>query len=429
VSDGHPLPSRGSAPHDGRMPVRRPAPGRGPARAERGAVTAELAIAMPALVLLLATMLATVTVAMNQMRCIDAARAAARAAARNETAASVVAIGRAVGPPDSRVTVTDSGGRVVVTVSASVGLRLPGSPGVRVESQAVAVREVGGELANIGSTTAGSTTTAGPAVVESAVAESTTAGSAVAGSAVAESAVAGSTTVGSAVVGSAAGGSTFGGRSSRGSTAAGSTGAGAVAGLVAGAARGTRRGRPGPGAAGARRSRPAEAETHRVVDTTGRRGDGTSVTSSQSDVGSSGHSGTPHAPLDRSRRDRGAGTILVIGLVNVLVALTGALVLLGQVMSARHQAAAAADLAALAAARVATEPLAGPGDDPCAVAATVAAGNRAQLTSCTLDPAARVTVRVRTGAVPGAHMLPITAEARAGPAEPPGTIRRISRAG
>jgi secretion/DNA translocation related TadE-like protein len=392
VSDGHPLPSRGSAPHDGRMPVRRPAPGCGPARAERGAVTAELAIAMPALVLLLATMLATVTVAMNQMRCIDAARAAARAAARNEPAASVVAIGRAVGPPDSQVTVTGSGGRVVVTVSAWVRLRLPGGPGLRVESQAVAVREVGGELADTGWTAAGSV----------------------------------------------AAGSTSAGRSSRGptvavstedgSTVAGSTGAEAIAGLVVVAVRGMRRGRPRSGAAGARRSSPADDEPRQVVDPTARRGDGTAVTSSQSAVGSAGRSGTPHGPLDRSRRDRGAGTILVIGLVNVLVVLIGALILLGQVMSARHQAAAAADLAALAAAYVATEPLAGPRGDPCAVAAMVAAGNQARLTSCTLDEGAGVTVRVRTGAVPVARMLPIAAEARAGP-EVPGTIRRISRAG
>lgn len=63
-----------------RLPAATPAaPGR-----ESGSVTAETAVALPALVLVLAAALWAVTVAGGHLRCVDAARAGARAAARGE---------------------------------------------------------------------------------------------------------------------------------------------------------------------------------------------------------------------------------------------------------------------------------------------------------------------------------------------------------
>src|SRR3954452_12590880 len=115
MPDGHPLPSRRFASDDGRGPARLPARGRGPAGRERGAVTAELAVALPSVVLMLAMLLATATASINQMRCIDAARAAARAAARDEPTSAVVAIVKSVGPPGAQVTVSGAGDQVVVT--------------------------------------------------------------------------------------------------------------------------------------------------------------------------------------------------------------------------------------------------------------------------------------------------------------------------
>jgi secretion/DNA translocation related TadE-like protein len=110
-------------------------------------VTAEFAMALPAVVLVLATVLATATVALNQMRCTDAAREAARAAARNEPAAAVLAVARAEGPPGVEVHVSRVGDRVVVTATAGVRVRLLGTETIRVSSRAVAVREPVGDLA------------------------------------------------------------------------------------------------------------------------------------------------------------------------------------------------------------------------------------------------------------------------------------------
>ena len=103
-------------------------------------------MALPAVVIVLAAILATATVALDQMRCTDAAREAARAAARNEPAATVAAVARAEGPPGAEVHVSRVGDRVVVTVSAGVRVRLLGTETIRVSSRAVAVREPVGVL-------------------------------------------------------------------------------------------------------------------------------------------------------------------------------------------------------------------------------------------------------------------------------------------
>ncbi|MEH0108547.1 Rv3654c family TadE-like protein [Tersicoccus sp. MR15.9] len=78
-------------------------------------------------------------------------------------------------------------------------------------------------------------------------------------------------------------------------------------------------------------------------------------------------------------RERGAGTVLVVGLCAVALALLGVLVLLGQAAAAQARAATGADLAALAAADIARGLRAG---DPCAAAGSIAAANRVRVAGC-----------------------------------------------
>ena len=87
----------------------------------------------------------------------------------------------------------------------------------------------------------------------------------------------------------------------------------------------------------------------------------------------------------------GAGSILVVGLIAVILAATILLVPLYSVLSAQTRVAAAADAAALAAADVAVGRLPGV---PCVAAKAVAKINGASMTDCQLDGVI-VTVRVR----------------------------------
>lgn len=113
-------------------------------RGEGGAVTAEAAMVLPVLVAFALGMVWLFAVAVAQVRVVDGARAAARAAARGDGDAAAVAEGRQVTPPGSRFAVTHSGSRVVVTVSTEV--HGPGGlfgrlPGLVVSSRAVAEEE------------------------------------------------------------------------------------------------------------------------------------------------------------------------------------------------------------------------------------------------------------------------------------------------
>ena len=112
-----------------------------PRRRDRGMATAEVAVALPALVVLVAAGMTAVSVLTAQLRCVDAAREAARAAARGEDAAFVRSLAERTGPDGSDVQVTSGGQEVEVTVSAeadSVGGLLPA---VRVRANAVVLRE------------------------------------------------------------------------------------------------------------------------------------------------------------------------------------------------------------------------------------------------------------------------------------------------
>ncbi len=97
-----------------------------PRTGDRGAVTAEFAVVMPALVLLLGFSLGAVDAALDKVRCVDAARDAALVQARGGDG---LAAGLADAPPGATVVVTIDGDLVRATVTARtrpLGRRLPG---------------------------------------------------------------------------------------------------------------------------------------------------------------------------------------------------------------------------------------------------------------------------------------------------------------
>lgn len=88
-------------------------------RSDRGFVTVETAMALPVLALFTVTLLWGLAAAAAQIRCVDAARAGARVAARAEPVASAEAAARASAPEGARVSVTRSGELWRVTVEAA----------------------------------------------------------------------------------------------------------------------------------------------------------------------------------------------------------------------------------------------------------------------------------------------------------------------
>ncbi|NMR19782.1 TadE family type IV pilus minor pilin [Cellulomonas fimi] len=87
---------------------------------ERGSVTAELALALPAVALLLAAVLVLGSAAVTHLRCADAARAAARAAALREDPAQVVATAKRLAGADAAVQIVRDDAWVTVTVTRAV---------------------------------------------------------------------------------------------------------------------------------------------------------------------------------------------------------------------------------------------------------------------------------------------------------------------
>ncbi|UFU07138.1 TadE family type IV pilus minor pilin [Ruania halotolerans] len=89
---------------------------------ERGSVTAELAVLLPAVVLILVAVLVAAAIGVAQVRCADAARAGARAAAVGQSQAEVVELAQGVAGPDAVVSVQEDGAWVQVRVVAEVPL-------------------------------------------------------------------------------------------------------------------------------------------------------------------------------------------------------------------------------------------------------------------------------------------------------------------
>lgn len=83
-------------------------------------MTAELAVALPAVVLVLAALVVVVAAGSAQVRVVDAARAGARAASAGEPPARVDEVVTRVAGPSARATVDEAGSWVTVSVRSSV---------------------------------------------------------------------------------------------------------------------------------------------------------------------------------------------------------------------------------------------------------------------------------------------------------------------
>lgn len=124
--------------------------------------------------------------------------------------------------------------------------------------------------------------------------------------------------------------------------------------------------------------------------------------------------GAPRGEGPTASSERGSGTVLVLGGLGVVTALTAAALQVGAAAGEAHRARAAADLSALAGA-AAVQTGAG---DPCGQAAVVAQRNGARVSSCALVGDERVLVRVSTTVATTWPGVPnrATASALAGPA-------------
>lgn len=109
------------------------------ANGDRGYVTAEAALVIPALVLFAALLVWALMAAAAQIRCVDAARAGAQAAARSEAVEVARQAAREAAPQGARVELEREGDLWRVRVEAPA----PGPAGlpVRLGARAVALAE------------------------------------------------------------------------------------------------------------------------------------------------------------------------------------------------------------------------------------------------------------------------------------------------
>lgn len=106
---------------------------------EQGAYTAELAVALPALVVLAAACMLGIGYAGATLRCDDASRAGARAMARGEPVAAVEAAAKAAAPQKAHIEIRRHDKLVEVRCSAHI--RVAGLRTVEVHSRSVAAVE------------------------------------------------------------------------------------------------------------------------------------------------------------------------------------------------------------------------------------------------------------------------------------------------
>ncbi|NWF27111.1 pilus assembly protein [Streptomyces sp. PKU-EA00015] len=108
-------------------------------RGDRGSVTAEAAVAVPALVLFAMALVWALMAASAQIQCVDAARAGARAAARSEPRAAALAAARSAAPSGARVTLSRAGDLWRVRVQADTPG--PGALALTLSAEAAALAE------------------------------------------------------------------------------------------------------------------------------------------------------------------------------------------------------------------------------------------------------------------------------------------------
>jgi hypothetical protein len=107
---------------------------------DSGMVTIEAAIALCAFISVLALVLAAMSMVFDQLRCIDAAREAARLVARGEQDGAADVVHR-IAPTDATYAITTSGDGIVVAVRDPDSLL----PGVDLHADAYAVQEPTGD--------------------------------------------------------------------------------------------------------------------------------------------------------------------------------------------------------------------------------------------------------------------------------------------
>lgn len=107
--------------------------------------TAEFAVVLPAIVLVLALSLGALGLAWDQIRCVDAARAGARAASRGDSAGAVLLVAGRAAPAGAQVSMGAAGGLVQVSVVSRPRVAANLLPAwLRASSTASAVREPSG---------------------------------------------------------------------------------------------------------------------------------------------------------------------------------------------------------------------------------------------------------------------------------------------
>lgn len=106
---------------------------------DRGFVTAEAAVVLSVLVAFTMALVWGLLAVAARIECVDAARAGARAAARQDPPAAVVTAAREAAPRGARVTVAREGDRVRVTVVARPPML--GALPLEVREEAVALAE------------------------------------------------------------------------------------------------------------------------------------------------------------------------------------------------------------------------------------------------------------------------------------------------
>lgn len=121
----------------GRPSCRLPAGG-----SERGMATAEFAVVLPAVVLVLALSLGALGLAWDQIRCVDAARAGARAASRGDSFEAVTLVTSRAAPSGAEVSMGAKGDLIQVSVVSRPRVAASLLPSwLRASSTASAVRE------------------------------------------------------------------------------------------------------------------------------------------------------------------------------------------------------------------------------------------------------------------------------------------------
>ncbi|MGW2107923.1 TadE family type IV pilus minor pilin [Streptomyces sp. NPDC001948] len=113
--------------------------GPGGRASDRGAVTAEAAMAVPVLAMFALALVWALMAASAQIRCVDAARAGARAAARSEPEAQVLEVTRSAAPGGAEVVMERAGELWRVRVAAS--MPGPGPLALTLHAEAAALAE------------------------------------------------------------------------------------------------------------------------------------------------------------------------------------------------------------------------------------------------------------------------------------------------